>query len=645
MSINDLRRSQIVIPFGPGGIYDYREFSAITMEVDTWEYANIRCDSHEIKNNRFIKFINKKMRNYEGINAKRIYKLLNPPIAFPKNAGEASSYNASVRDQMGNISVKKFPSWGLCSRCKALSKFDPLTSPKLCNSNNIEPRLRRSEKSEFKPCSEIKNKGKIEPIRFIAYCSKGHIDDLPWIKIMKQNCTKSCDMSEKSHSSSQPMLFLSDNSLGNGFASLVIECGACLQQTNLAGISSNKGNFLDEFGEQIFKCSGNKPWSTCENEDCDLISDIEPRAASKIYNSIQLSSIYVPEADSITSEFILDPTVQDWINNDTLISEIELILNNVPVAFGDKYNLSTKQMLEMIQEERDLIISEMDDDDSDEDSEFLTLEYETLCKKRVDHAKFVSKSIPLNKFSSKIEEKFSNLSQIKKLHSSVALLGFKRIGKAIIDDKLSFNAARKNVNFLPGYEIIGEGIFIDFGYEKVFDWLSKNSKFAIKEEQLKKNGSKNPFLSFNESNFNYGYVMMHTFSHMLMNQLSIECGYSITEIKERIYFCEANKMAGVLIYTASSDSAGSLGGLVRMIKPNYFESLVENAIINARHCSNDPICRESQGQGYSSLCMAACHACAMIPELACCSYPSNSFLDRNALIGDEDQAIGYFSDF
>ena len=33
MSINDLRRSQIVIPFGPGGIYDYKEFSAMTMDI------------------------------------------------------------------------------------------------------------------------------------------------------------------------------------------------------------------------------------------------------------------------------------------------------------------------------------------------------------------------------------------------------------------------------------------------------------------------------------------------------------------------------------------------------------------------------------------------------------------------------------
>ena len=82
-----------------------------------------------------------------------------------------------------------------------------------------------------------------------------------------------------------------------------------------------------------------------------------------------------------------------------------------------------------------------------------------------------------------------------------------------------------------------------------------------------------------------------------------------------------------------------------MIKPNYFESLVSNAIANAQVCSNDPICMESRGQGNSGLCLASCHACSMIPDLACCSVPSNVFLDRNALIGKEDDAKGYFEDF
>ena len=129
-----------------------------------------------------------------------------------------------------------------------------------------------------------------------------------------------------------------------------------------------------------------------------------------------------------------------------------------------------------------------------------------------------------------------------------------------------------------------------------------------------------------------------------MRQLEIECGYSLTEIKERIYFSEEEKMAGLLIYTASADSQGSLGGLVRMMKPNFFEGIFKNAIENAYICFNDPVCIESRGQGFSGLSLGACHACGMVPDLACSTLPKNIFLDRNALIGSEEEAKGYFNE-
>ena len=644
MAISDLRRSQIVIPFGPGGVYDFKDFSAMTMQVDEWDYNDKDCDAHQIKNARFIKYINKKLRFYEGFNSKRIYKLLHPPIAYDSNMSQ------EIRAQMGSVKVKKFPMWGLCSRCNALSKFDPFSrSNNKCKNSRVEPR----REGKFTPCGQIKNGGKIEPVRFVGYCSKGHIEDFPWIKMMQRKCSSSCDMHNRSHTINQPSLYLADNSLGNGFNSLILQCGECKNSTSLAGVDRKIGqpninDFVDEYGMKIFKCSGKKPWTTEDSEQCENMLEIQPRAASKLYSAVQCSSIFVPEVDEVTPDFILDPNVQTWISENKLTSEIKMALEMMP-SFKEKYGLDIQQMLDMIQEERDLINAEIEEDngleDNDDDNDFLYLEYETLCKKQVDDDKFISKTIPNKNYSSKINEKFASLSQIKKLYSSVALLGFNRMTSDFSDAQLSFNAARTNANFLPAYEIIGEGIFIDFSYEKIEEWRTSNLKFKDKEDQLRKNSSNNFFNSnYSDSTFNYGHVMIHTFSHLLMNQLSIECGYALTEIKERIYFCEKNKMAGVLIYTASSDSAGSLGGLVRMIKPNYFESLVSNAITNAQVCSNDPICMESRGQGNSGLCLASCHACSMIPDLACCSVPSNVFLDRNSLIGKEDDAKGYFED-
>ena len=55
--------------------------------------------------------------------------------------------------------------------------------------------------------------------------------------------------------------------------------------------------------------------------------------------------------------------------------------------------------------------------------------------------------------------------------------------------------------------------------------------------------------------------MLHTPSHLLISQLSFECGYSIASLSERLYCAEESegkKMAGIFIYTASGDAEGTL---------------------------------------------------------------------------------------
>ena len=211
------------------------------------------------------------------------------------------------------------------------------------------------------------------------------------------------------------------------------------------------------------------------------------------------------------------------------------------------------------------------------------------------------------------------------------------------DIKESFNPVRRQVPYLPCKQISGEGIFINFNYEKIENWILNNKGFLERSAQLK-NNSKNDYMKHLELNFHPGFILIHTFSHLLMLQLSLECGYSITDLKERLYFSLDNKMAGVLIYTASSDSQGSLGGLVRMIEPKYFENTLENLKINSYSCSNDPICIESSGQGHAGLSLSGCHACSMIPDLACGIFPTNVFLDRATLIGDSKNLNGYFDE-
>ena len=65
--------------------------------------------------------------------------------------------------------------------------------------------------------------------------------------------------------------------------------------------------------------------------------------------------------------------------------------------------------------------------------------------------------------------------------------------------------------------------------------------------------------------FGAPYVMLHSLSHLLINAISLECGYPASSIKERIYANE-NQGYGILLYTASADSHGTLGGLANAAK-------------------------------------------------------------------------------
>ena len=104
-----------------------------------------------------------------------------------------------------------------------------------------------------------------------------------------------------------------------------------------------------------------------------------------------------------------------------------------------------------------------------------------------------------------------------------------------------------------------------------------------------------------------------------------------------------DQMSGLLIYTASGDSEGTLGGLVRQGLPGRLEATVDAAIRNAGLCSSDPLCIESKGQGINGLNLSACHACTLLPETSC--EEGNRLLDRALLIGTPDNPdLGFFAD-
>src|SRR2546427_11284093 len=102
-------------------------------------------------------------------------------------------------------------------------------------------------------------------------------------------------------------------------------------------------------------------------------------------------------------------------------------------------------------------------------------------------------------------------------------------------------------------------------------------------------------------------------------------------------------MRGVLLYTSSDDSEGSLGGLVQHGRPNAFKSLFERSIFSCSQCSSDPLCSENDPEVARSLNGAACHICTFVSETSC--EMANRLLDRRLVLPESDCKESFFRDF
>ena len=223
-----------------------------------------------------------------------------------------------------------------------------------------------------------------------------------------------------------------------------------------------------------------------------------------------------------------------------------------------------------------------------------------------EYGDFVRESTDINDYKIPFVK---NVSLIHKVREVQVLTGFSRIKPVESEIGTEKNVSNlvsvkeKDTKWYPAYQVRGEGIFLEFDNNAIESWLSRNPKIKKRIDLLNENYSNSYFGANNPRTFSPKFLLLHTISHLLIKQLSFECGYSIASLKERLYCSEEDEvkqMAGILIYTASGDSEGTLGGLVRQGRsdtlPNVFRKAIESAIA----CSNDPVCSLSQGGPLSS---------------------------------------------
>jgi hypothetical protein len=194
------------------------------------------------------------------------------------------------------------------------------------------------------------------------------------------------------------------------------------------------------------------------------------------------------------------------------------------------------------------------------------------------------------------------------------------------------------VTWLPGVEVRGEGLFVQLDEDAVRRWEARpevvervRALAAGYRSWIRRRTGGRPEKEARLPEFYGGrYYLLHSLSHLLIQAVSLECGYSASAIRERIYCSrpgEATPMAALLLSTGTTGTEGTLGGLLaqgRVLRQHLGRAFDLGVL-----CSNDPVCAAHDpvhDPTERNLEGAACHGCLFIAEPSCEQF--NHFLDR-----------------
>lgn len=613
-----IRRSQLISPFGMGAMVDFpRDESLMPAGLDVWPLAKEECPPES------------------GwlIREERLEARLNVThFRFPPDHRAPDSGTRFFNECVPFV---RFPRWHYCHHCGGMEELSIFSSTRERCRGRPYPQQTCAHKPPHRRPFLI-------PVRFVAACTAGHIQDFPFMEWVHGNLsrTEECKLRLRAGRSSA------------GLSGITLEC-LCGQRRSLGEVfhfDETKGGALSKLG--CF-CRGLRPWlgeTDGTTTSCGSHLRVLQRGASNVYFPQIYSSIYLPLwAEHVTADVVAtleQPQVWTMLMQNTVNGRIDSDRCQVIAHLMSIDPKSLEIAAQLRLEGRSLLASP--NITGDEES-FRRSEYQAICDGKVgpDTDLYVECADPQD-YDSEIMRFFSKIQLVHKLRETRALAGFTRIlppDGNLASPRLQSLKLDQHIDWLPAIKVYGEGIFLELDALAIDKWLAEEAENLerlrplIDRYNMLRVGRQQP-----HRNITAKFMLLHSLAHILINQLSFDCGYGSASLRERVY-CDftdpMRRMQGLLIYTASGDSEGSMGGLVRQGKAGRFEQTLRRAIQTATWCSSDPVCIESSGQGSDSANLAACHGCCLLPETSC--EEGNRLLDRALLVGTpECPSLGFF---
>ena len=590
-------------------------------------------------------------------------------------------------ESMFTIPAVVFPRWFISRSSskllKTVEEWEKIWREKACNGGKLKyfvpPRdpYGKTNKRIYRDDDTKYVYNLLEQVSMVFICPNGHISDIPWDRYFSAKLEQGNKIKEEGFDlfnyDCQPcpetngkheLQWLENRSHAESFG--MLKCERCNQSVSLEGIMNLQP-----------KCPGDRPWENKRDQAVCMQKTERTNmrwalvTSNSVYYAENFSSLYIPDnylqgTNSLNDRMrkVLNRMENRWYPN--------FLRNHPEVTTRDEY---ARQCFKYVDDcdcdsfigyiisranDGEIILSvdeaqkisnvflgegqqEQQGDDIREQYRFTEFEvFQTNSKSLDGNEKLIFNDI---KMPDSLCPYFHKIQQVSTLGISSTQINFSRVSmpQPELNDDGTINYPKRMKIFcgksdevvaMPATQSFGEGLFFCFNDETLKEWSdSHKDLFEQRYANMKKHDD--TFQAIYQEMERGGiakFLVLHTFSHVLMKELEFSCGYPTASLSERLYF--SKRMCGVLIYTADG-AEGSMGGLVWQGQPNLIESIIKKAMQRAVNCASDPICWENEDQ----LNFAACFSCAMVSETSC--EKRNVGLDRRILV---DETFGYFRD-
>jgi hypothetical protein len=578
-----LRRGQVITTYGPGALIDLPRDSAIVAGLESWPKTT---DLEEIIEPRLVAKL------------KLMTKIPVPQLFAPPPDSN------NPQEPTRGIGAYRFPEWFVVQESAQTQERE--------RSRRLVHRKALDAKGRFEGMLVVAT-------RFVRACPRGHVDDVDWRGFVHS-------AGEEREEDCLRQLWLDERGTSGDLVDLVVRC-ECKKSRGLYEATVVESRPLGT-------CSGARPWlGIYAVEVCDLPSRLLIRTASNAYFPQVMSVLALPDTGNA-----LETVVQE------LWSFLQIVETSADLALLRKQPLVAQQLAAFGDEDVLKAIATVKGGVTD-DRPVKQVELDAL----MSVPEGFGEDVPIdpNFHARRLPEHIWRKSwrshgiqavvQVHRLREVLALIGFTRFEAVTpdIDGEYDTDVRRAELasdpRWFPAIDNRGEGIFISLRPELIKEWLERPEVIARLDDLLAGHAR---WLEGRrvEHPFPGGpYILIHTLSHLLIQSLSMRCGYPASSIRERVYSDTAGDRFGLLLYTGSPDAEGTLGGLIE--EARRLEDHLEQALGMAALCSNDPICAQHSPQGSLEsrwLLGAACHGCTLVAE-TCCEM-RNDYLDRALVV-------------